>query len=119
MDDKLKDILSNLNKDIEQEKLLQYLNKELPVQEQHALESQMNEDEFMNDAMEGLEQVKDKKNLPLLIHELNNELKKQIDKKKTRKEKRKLKDQPWILMAVVTLLLLLVIAYVAIKFINN
>ena len=82
MSDNLKDILSNLNKDIEQEKLLDYLNKKLSAAEAHEVEKQMAEDEFMNDAVEGLENFKNKKDLSLLVDQLNNDLKKQTAKKK-------------------------------------
>ena len=54
MSDELKNILSNLNKDIEQNKLLDYLNKKLSAADAHELEKQMADDEFMNDAVEGL-----------------------------------------------------------------
>ncbi len=115
MSDNLKDILSNLNKDIEQEKLLDYLNKKLSAAEAHELEKQMADDEFMNDAVEGLENFKNKKDLSLLVEQLNKDLKKQTAKKKLHKEKRKLKDQPWLYITIVTLLLLVIIAYVVIK----
>ncbi len=46
MNDGLKDILSNLNKDIEQEKLLQYLNQHMSEEEIHAFEKQMSDDEL-------------------------------------------------------------------------
>jgi hypothetical protein len=115
MNDGLKDILSNLNKDIEQEKLLEYLNRNLPDAEQHAFEKQMNEDEFMNDAVEGLQQVHNKKDIQGLVQQLNADLKKQLDKKKKRKDKRKLKDQGWIYFTIILLLILFVVAYLIIK----
>ena len=115
MSDDLKDILSNLNKDIEQEKLLDYLNKKLSASEAHELEKQMADDEFMNDAVEGLENFKNKKDLSLLVEQLNKDLKKQTAKKKLHKEKRKLKDQSWLYITVVALLLLIIIAYIVIK----
>lgn len=111
----LKDILGNLNKDIEQDKLLDYLNKNLSAAEAHEVEKQMADDDFMNDAMEGLENFKNKKDVSLLVQQLNAELKKQTAKKKVRKEKRKLKDQPWLYITIVTLLLLITIAYIMIK----
>ncbi len=43
MSDELKDILSNLNKDVEQDKLLDYLNKKLSASEAHELEKQMDQ----------------------------------------------------------------------------
>jgi anti-sigma factor RsiW len=111
----LKDILSNLNKDIEQDKLLDYLNKNLSAAEAHEVEKQMADDEFMNDAMEGLERFKNKSDVSLVVQQLNAELKKQTAKKKARKEKRRLKDQPWLYITIVTLLLLIVIAFIVIK----
>ena len=115
MSDDLKDILSNLNKDIEQEKLLDYLNKNLSAAEAHEVEKQMANDEFMNDAVEGLENFKNKKDVSLLVQQLNSELKKQTEKKKAKKEKRKLKEQPWLYITIVTFMLLIIIAYVVIK----
>ncbi|MFZ1306176.1 MAG: hypothetical protein WAT20_02245 [Ferruginibacter sp.] len=115
MSDNLKDILSNLNKDIEQDKLLDYLNKNLSAAEAHEVEKQMADDEFMNDAMEGLENFKNKKDLSLIVQQLNSELKKQTEKKKAKKEKRKLKDQPWLYITIVTLLILIIVAYIVIK----
>jgi len=115
MSDELKDILSNLNKDIEQEKLLDYLNKKLSAAEAHELEKQMAEDEFVNDAVEGLEEFKNKKDLSLYVQQLNNDLKKQLDKKKKRKEKRRIKEEPWLYFSIVLLLALIVICFVLVK----
>jgi hypothetical protein len=115
MSDDLKDILSNLNKDIEQDKLLDYLNKNLSAAEAHELEKQMADDEFMNDAVEGLEQFKNKQDLSVLVEQLNKDLKNKTAKKNLKKEKRKLKDQPWLYITIVTLLILVVICFVLIK----
>ena len=115
MSDDLKDILSNLNKDIEQDKLLDYLNKNLSAPEAHEVEKQMADDEFMNDAMEGLEKFNNKKDLPLYVDQLNRDLKKQLNKKKQRKDKRKLKDQPWLYLTIIILLILLIISFLVVK----
>ncbi len=115
MSDDLKDILSNLNKDIEQEKLLDYLNKKLSAAEAHEVEKQMADDEFMNDAVEGLEHFKNKKDLALLVEQLNRDLKMQTAQKKLKKEKRRLKEQPWLYITLVTLLLLAIIGFIVIK----
>ena len=115
MSDELKDILSNSEKDIEQEKLFQYLNSNMSDDEQHAFEKQMNEDDFMNDAVEGLQALENKNNIPSLVQQLNTDLKKQLDKKKKRKEKRKLNEQPWVYFSVILILLLIIIAYLVIK----
>ncbi|MEO7306418.1 MAG: hypothetical protein ABIR78_11535 [Ferruginibacter sp.] len=115
MSDDLKDILSNLNNDIEQEKLLDYLNKKLSAAEAHEVEKQMADDEFMNDAVEGLENFKNKKDLSLLVDQLNRDLKKQTAKKKLKKEKRKLREQPWLYISIVILLVLIIICFIMVK----
>ncbi len=115
MSDDLKDILSNLNKEIEQEKLLDYLNKKLSTGEAHEVEKQMADDEFMNDAVEGLENFQNKKDLSQYVLQLNKDLKKQISKKKEKKEKRKLREQPWLYFTIVIVLILVVIGYVLVK----
>lgn len=119
MSDELKNILSNLNKDIEQEKLLEYLNRNLPPAEQHDLEKQMNDDEFMNDAVEGLEQVENKQSIPGYIKQLNTDLRKQLDKKKVKRYKRKIPNQYWAYISIILLLLLIVVAYLIIKKLNQ
>lgn len=120
MSDDLKDILSNSNKDIDNQKLMDYLSKQLSTQESHELEKMMADDEFINDAVEGLEQIKNIKSVPSAVDQLNRDLKKQIDKKKLRKEKHKIKDQPWVYFTIIFLLLVTIICYVLVKkFMDN
>jgi hypothetical protein len=115
MNDNLKDILSNLNKEIEQEKLLDYLNKQLPTADAHDIEKQMAEDPFMNDAVEGLSNFNDKKNVAAYVEQLNYDLQKKLQKKKARKDKRTLKEQPWVYFTIILLLILCIIGYVVVK----
>jgi uncharacterized membrane protein YdfJ with MMPL/SSD domain len=116
MSDDLKDILGNSNKDIDNQQLMDYLSRQLSKQDTHDLEKAMAGDEFVNDAVEGLQQFDRKKDLNTVVQQLNDDLKKQLEKKKTRKEKRKLQNHPWIHFAIVLLLLLCIIAYVVIKY---
>ena len=115
MSDDLKNILNNSNKDIDNQKLMDYLSRQLSNKENHDLEKMMADDEFMNDAVEGLEQFSNVKKLPLSVEQLNRELQKQIAKKKGRKAKRKLKEQPWVYLAIILLLILTVVCYIIIK----
>ncbi|MBS1509944.1 MAG: hypothetical protein JST86_03835 [Bacteroidetes bacterium] len=115
MSDDLKDILNNSNKDIDNQKLMDYLSKKLSDRDSHDLEKMMAEDEFINDAVEGLEQFDNVTQVPLSVEQLNRELQKQIAKKKARKEKRKWKDQPWVYVTIVILLILIIICYTVIK----
>lgn len=115
MSDNLKDILSNLNKDIEQDKLLDYLNKKLPADEAHEVEKQMAADPFMDDAVEGLSEFESENKLSAYVQLINLDLQKQLDKKKKRKEKRRFKDKPWVYFTIILLLVLLVVCYIILK----
>ena len=114
MSENLKDILSNLNPDIDQETLLQYLQGKLSTEQQHEVEKQLMENEFDADALEGLQNFKDKKNINLLVDQLNADLKKRTEKKKRFKQKLKLELEPSVLIALVIILLLIVISYLII-----
>lgn len=81
--------------------------------------NQMNDDPFMNDAMEGLQQLENKNNIPFLVQDLNKSLKKQLRKKNKRKNKRAFKEQPWIYLSAIILLTLIVIAYLVIRNYNR
>jgi hypothetical protein len=115
MSDDIKNILNNSNKDIDNQKLMDYLSKQLSKQDTHDLEKMMADDEFINDAVEGLEQFNNVSKLPVSVEQLNRELQKQIAKKKQRKEKRKIKDQPWVYFTIILLLILTIVCYVIIK----
>lgn len=114
MSNDLKNILSNLNNDIEQEKLLEYLNRNLSAEEQHELESHLNDDPFMSDAMDGLSQMQSPDKVSLMVYQLNKDLKLQLEKKKKRK-KRAITETPWLYYTIILLLLLAVIGYLVIK----
>jgi hypothetical protein len=111
MSENLKDILSHLNPDIDQETLLQYLQGKLSADQQHEVEKQMMEDDFESDALEGLENFKDKRKLAQLVDQLNFELKKKTEKKKKLRQKLDLKVDPWVIVTVIIVLLLVVISY--------
>ena len=59
MSESLKDILSNLNPDIDQETLLLYLQGKLSPEQQHEVEKGLLVDDFESDALEGLEHFKE------------------------------------------------------------
>jgi hypothetical protein len=93
MSEDLKDILSNLNPDIDQETLLQYLQGKLSPQQQHEVE---------------------KKNISLLVNQLNTDLKKRTEKKKRSRQKLQLNLDSNLIIAIVIILLLIIISYLII-----
>ena len=115
MNEDLLNILSNANKDIDNQKLVDYLDGKLSEEEKHEVEAMMSDSNFMNDAMEGLEKIKDKKNIQVYIEQLNKDLQKQLEKKKKRLQKRRLKEYPWIYLAIILILLLCIVGYFVIR----
>jgi predicted ribosome quality control (RQC) complex YloA/Tae2 family protein len=103
--------LSGSNKDIDNQSLLKYLNKSLSNAEAHEFERSASDDEFLNDAIEGLQKIDSPNKVDAITEQLNIELQKKLQKKKLRREKRKWKDQPWIYFAIVLILILVVLCY--------
>ena len=114
MPDNLKDILSHLSTDIDQETLLLYLQDKLSEEKKHEVEKMLLENEFANDALEGLQEIKDKQQIAYMVEMLNRDLKKKVEKKKQRREKMKLPDQSWLYISIVIIILLIIISYLVI-----
>jgi len=115
MSTNLKDILSESNKDIDNQLLMGYLSNHISHADLHDVEKKMTDDTFVNDAVEGLQQLKPAKDLQLYVDQLNNDLQKHIAKNKRRKDKRRIKDQPNTYFAIIIILLLLVICFVILR----
>ncbi len=115
MNTDLKDILANSNKDIDNQQLMDYLSNHLPSAQQHEVEKNMVDDAFVNDAVEGLQQIDSNKNIPVYIAQLNNNLQKQIAKSKNRKDKRRWKDNPQIYIAFIIVMLLLIAGFMVVR----
>jgi ATP-dependent Zn protease len=111
MTDDLLNILSNSNKDIDNQKLMDYVSGKLSAEEKHEFEKTLVDFEILNDAVEGLEEFKSKEQLNLFVEQLNTNLKKQLDKRKTKKEKRRLKDTPWLTFTIILIILIILIAF--------
>ncbi len=111
MNKDLLNILSNSNKDIDNQKLMDYLAGKLSAAESNEIERLMAENDFMTDAADGLETMKNRKHLEKLVSQLNTDLHSKLEKQKLRKEKRKLKEYPWIYLALIFILLMIVIIW--------
>lgn len=111
---KLVDILAASNKDIDNQKLMAYLSNNLSGDDRHEIEKLMASSELVNDAVEGLQQIK-QEDAVLFAEKLNSDLKKQLAKKKSRRSKRQFKDKLWIYVAVVLILLIIIVTYIVMK----
>ena len=115
MSENLKDILSNLTTEVDQETLLLYLQDKLTGEKKHEVEKKLLENEFANDATEGLQQFKSRENLAYLVEHLNRDLKKKLEKKRTSRRKIHLKEYPWLYFAVILIIVLIIISYFIIR----
>ena len=115
MQENLKDILSNLSTEVDQETLLLYLQGKLSAEQQHEVEKKMLNNDFASDAMEGLQDFNDRQRLQLLVEQLNKDLRKKTSKKKAYLEKRRIKLDPWVVIAIILVLVLVVISYFIIR----
>jgi anti-sigma factor RsiW len=115
MADDLLNILSNSNKDIDNQKLMDYLSGKLSQQERHELEKEMASSEMMNDAVEGLTSIASQQKIQGYVDQLNKDLHKQLQEKKAKRQRRKIKDEPYIYLAIILILLLIIIAYMVIQ----
>ena len=112
MQDNLKDILSHLSTDIDQETLLLYLQDKLSDEKKYEVEKKLMDNEFASDALEGLQGFRDKQQVAYIVDALNRDLKNKTEKKRQQKEKMKLKDQPLLYISIIIIILLIIISYV-------
>lgn len=111
----LKDILSHLSTEIDQETLLLYLQDKLTEEKKHEVEKKLLDNQFAGEALEGLQQIKDKQQINFMVEMLNRDLRKKTEKKRMRREKMKIKDQPWLYISVIIIIILIVISYMVIQ----
>jgi hypothetical protein len=114
MADNLKDILSHLSTEIDQETLLLYLQDKLPAEKKHEVEKKLVDNEFDNDAVEGLQQIHDKNRIAYTVEMLNRDLKKKTERKKQRRLKLQLKDQAWLYIVIFIFIILIILSYMII-----
>ncbi len=113
MSENYKDILTNLSTDIDQETLLLYLQGKLNAEQKLEVEKHLIDNEFSDDALEGLKLL-DNQKISFLVNQINYDLKRKLKKKKRFRDKLKMKDQPWLYISLLIFLLLIVISYFAI-----
>ena len=111
MPDDLLNILSNSNKDIDNQKLMDYISGKLSGQEKHEVEKWMADNDFINEAVEGLQQVKSGKDITGYTDQLNKQLSQYIAQKKKRRLKRNIAFTSWSYLAILLILALAIIVF--------
>ncbi|MBN9295908.1 MAG: hypothetical protein J0I41_02805 [Filimonas sp.] len=115
----IKDIFTEEHDHFEDDDLMKYLQDNLSEEEKHAFEKKMADSPFMNDAVEGLQEFQSNEKLQQYVSQLNKQLQQQLTSKKQQKEKRKIKDMSWILLAAIIILLLCILGYAVIYLYNK
>ena len=115
MQNDLLKILARSNKDIDSQKLMDYINGKLTTKENREIEEMLNDNSFADDAVEGLGQVGDQKKLLEYVEQLNQELHRQLDRSRKNRTRKKLFEYPWIYLAVILILVLCVIGFLLIR----
>ena len=115
MKDDLLKILSNNNKDIDQQRLMDYLQGKLSPEESHEVEKMMAENDLVGDAMEGLQDIPNKRDIQTYVEQLNKGLQKSLTKKRQRRKKRRLKEGPWGYVAIIVIVMLCIAAYYVVR----
>lgn len=98
------------------DELLHYLKNEVESDDIHALEEKIASSDFTMDALEGLSAFKDQSQIARTTSLLNQQLKKQISKSNTKRRKRKLENQQWIIVVTLAVLFMSILGYFIIHF---
>lgn len=115
MNNDLLNILSENSKDIDNQKLMNYLSDNLSREEKHEFEKTLLDSELASDAIEGLGRFKNKKDPIAFAEELNRNLQKQLEKKKQSKQKRRVREMPWLYFSIALILIIILIAFFVIS----
>ncbi len=116
MQDDFKNILISGTNQINDQQLMDYLNNRLSKSKVHDLEKEMADDSFINDAVEGLQQLNSQSDIQQSVTQLNQVLQQQVIRNRQRREKRRWKDQPYLYLIILSVILLLLTgAFVILK----
>lgn len=108
-------ILSNSNKDIDNQKLMDYLSGKLSDREQHDVEEWLAASDFASDAIEGLEGFRKGGKLDSYVAELNKDLHQYLQQNRERRKKRKISDWGGMYIAVIIVLLIIILAFIVLQ----
>ena len=111
MTDKWKDILTQKSA-LDPQKLMDYLEGKLSDKEKHEVESVLADSAFMDDAAEGLNEMKDKQKIASILFELNSHLHKKTQQRRKLQFSNRLPFPGWLIFTTVTIILLIVLAYI-------
>jgi len=98
----------------DEEALKKYLEGTATPEERFAIEQQMADEDFMNDAVEGLQSFKDRQLMQEYVQQINVQVQKQTTRKRQRRFRRGVDDQNWTVIAIILILTLCMLGYAVI-----
>jgi hypothetical protein len=116
MEEDLLNILSDNNKDIDNQKLMDYISGKLSAEQKHEVEKWMIDNPFFSEAVEGLQHAGDVHHVSASVDEINRQLRKYLQKRKKRRESKLLGVDQWTYLAVLLILGILIGVYFALKY---
>lgn len=115
MREDLLNILSESNKDIDNQKLMDYISGRLSAEQKHEVEKWMIDNPLFNEAVEGLQHA-DAKKISASVDEINAALRKYLQQRKVRREKNIFSVNVWAYVAVLFILVLTVVVYLILHY---
>lgn len=94
--------------------LTDYLEGKLSDEAMHRVEVHLADCAFCADALEGLQQVEDKAQIPVIIRQIHGQLRKELASH--RSDRKKAKRYVWLSSIILIILIILLIAYFSIDF---
>lgn len=104
----------NADDEINDDELMKYINKKSSDNEQHNIQSKMNDSSFISDAVDGLEQFSSSQKINNYVENLNTGLHKKL-KDKSSKRKRGIKSLSLEIVSIVIIIVLCILGYVVIE----
>lgn len=96
---------------LSEQQLMDYLNGRLGKEQIHFVEAHIAGCDFCNDALEGLMQMQNKDQIPIIVRQIHNQVRHHL--KIRRQKKRKVKMYIWLSAVVLIILIILLIAFLA------
>lgn len=104
----------NADDELNEEQLMNYANNKSSDEEAHNVEQKMNNSQFVNDAVEGLQNFSSTEKMNTYVQQINENLHTRLVEKKRKKDKG-ITNLSWQIIAVITIIILCVLGYVIIE----
>lgn len=118
MREDLLNILSDSNKEIDNQKLMDYISGKLSAEQKHEVEKWMIDNPFFNEAMEGLQNAGGEKKVKASVDEINSALRKYLQQRKKKRSRYFADVNYWTYIAVIFILALAVLVYFVLQRLN-